>query len=497
MMLDSEPADGLTDAVPHARPGRLAGLEAVLRRLSPYLIGGAMFTIAVWVLHSTLARYDLGDLHAELAEISPSRLGAAVLFTALSFVALIGYEYSALSMIGRRLPLRQLALASFATQSIAHSTGFAFLIGATLRYNFYASKGLKIGDVAKVQVFFTITFTLGVASLAGVVVLVEPFRLAAATGLPPWLWRLAAATALTLVTGYVIWGGFFHRPFRWRGRTFTLPGAGATLTQIFFGVADLLAVAGALYALLPPELGLGYLEVLTVFMASIVVGLMSHVPGSLGVFESAVILLLQPAEGQILPLIGALLAFRAVYYLLPLCCGVLVLALSEMHRWRFALLRLGDRARLDLGPGTAAAMATLAFAAGIALVVAAMMPAAANADARPPFLAQLPGSLGELGQALEATSGLALLLLARGLAQELAVAWRWGVAAALAGLLACILAGEPLLMSLPPLGLAAALFACRGTFARCPPRHDLWQAPALALLLVATLASSFWLIGRG
>ena len=126
-----------------------------------------------------------------------------------------------------------------------------------------------------------------------------------------------------------------------------LPDAGATLTQIFFGVADLIAVAAALYVLLPSELGLDYLEVLAIFMASIVVGLVSHVPGSLGVFESAVVLLIQPSEEQTLPLIGALLAFRAVYYLLPLLCGVLLLAVSELHRWRMVLLALADRCRID------------------------------------------------------------------------------------------------------------------------------------------------------
>ena len=110
-------------------------------------------------------------------------------------------------------------------------------------------------------------------------------RLAMATGLPPLLWRGAAGTALSLVIAYVVWGGFFHRPLRWRGHELVLPSAGATLVQIFFGVADLLAVAAALYVLLPAELHLGYVEVLAVFMAAIVIGLLSHVPGSLGVFE--------------------------------------------------------------------------------------------------------------------------------------------------------------------------------------------------------------------
>ena len=204
-------------------PAGLACSVTACARVLPYLVGAAMFGVAVWVLHSALRRYDLADLHAELAELTLYQVGLAILFTFASFLALIGYEWSALglSASGCRSPIW--SLASFATQSIAHSTGFAFVIGATLRYHFYSDRGLGIADVAKVQMFFTATFTLGVATLAGGVVMIEPWRLAAATGLPPWLWRLAAATALALVIAYVVWGGFFHRPLRWRGRELILP----------------------------------------------------------------------------------------------------------------------------------------------------------------------------------------------------------------------------------------------------------------------------------
>ena len=155
----------------------------------PYLVGAAMFAVAVWVLHSTLRRYDLADLHAELAELTalPARPRRPVHLPELpgsGRLRVVGAGH------GRQAAAAaQLALASFATQSIAHSTGFAFVVGATLRYNFYADRGLGIADVAKVQMFFTATFTLGVATLAGGVVMIEPWRLAAATGLPPWLWR--------------------------------------------------------------------------------------------------------------------------------------------------------------------------------------------------------------------------------------------------------------------------------------------------------------------
>lgn len=460
------------------------------RRVAPYAVGAAMFAVAIWVLHSTLARFHLGDLQTELQQLTLQRLGLAVLFTFLSFAALVGYEYSALGMIGRRLPLPQLALASFATQSIAHSTGFAFLIGASLRYNFYAGRGLGFTDIAKIQVFFTATFTLGVATLAGGVIAVEPWRLADASGLPAWLWRAGALTALLLVIGYVAWGAFFHRPIRWGKREVALPSVGATLTQIFFGVADLLAVAAALYVLMPPELGLGYVEVLAIFMASIVAGLMSHVPGSLGVFESAVILLVQPPEHLTLPLVGALLAFRAVYYLLPLVCGVTVLALSEMHRWRGPLTRFADRFRLDLGPGTPVVISCLTFGAGLGLLVAAMLSVGS------PDGSTATWTGADLAYGVEVGGGVALLMLARGLAQRLEEAWRWSLAFVLLGLAVGLLAGEPMVLDLALALLALLLVACRADFPAAVD-HRLSRYPAWLLVLgVATVVSGVWLLGR-
>jgi uncharacterized membrane protein YbhN (UPF0104 family) len=494
MTVDPETGPGSGRHPPEAARSWLATAPHLARRILPYAIGAVMFAVAVWVLHSTLARFDLADLQAELTRLTAWRLGLAVLFTGLSFVCLVGYEFSALGLVGKRLPLPEMALGSFTTQSISHSTGFAFLAGVTLRYNFYARRGLTLADVAKLQVWFTATFTLGVATLAGSVVLVEPWRLAQATGAPSWLWRLAAGTALSLVIAYVVWGAFFHRPLRWRGREFALPSTGATLTQIFFGVADLLAVAAALYVLLPAELLLSYAEVLAIFMTALVLGLLSHVPGSLGVFESAVILLVQPTEAQTLPLIGTLLTFRAVYYLLPLVCGVVVLTLAEMHRWRGVLGRLADRLRLDLGPGTPVAAAVLTFVAGLALVLGAMLPGAEATV--PPHLHALH-QLPDMSRAIEITAGLALLLLARGLALRLAVAWQWVLVLAVVALVASLIAGGSGVVDLLLLLVALLLFAARHAFDRPAARSGQWQSPAWILLFAVTLASSFWLIGRG
>lgn len=305
----------------------------LLRSGLSLLLGLAMFGIALWVLHRWAARVSLAELAAELDRLSPARLAMALGFTALSFVALIGYEHYAVRFTGRRLPLALVALFSFVTQAVAHAVGFAILVGATLRYKLYAPHRFGIGDIARIQVFFSTTFGLGVVALAGGILLLEPGVLASAAGVPRGALRGLGALLLAGIGVLLVWGALFHRPITLAGRVIVLPSAGVTLVQILLGILDLVAVAAALHVLLPDFLGLAYAETLGIFVAAIAVGLVSHVPGSLGVFESAVLVLIAPADGQAAAVIGALIAFRAVYYMLPLALGALLLGLLELRRW--------------------------------------------------------------------------------------------------------------------------------------------------------------------
>ncbi|MDF1585817.1 putative bifunctional lysylphosphatidylglycerol flippase/synthetase [Marinimicrococcus flavescens] len=305
----------------------------ILRSALSLLTGLAMFGVALWVLHRWAARISMEDLAAELERLSLPQVGLALLFTALSFVALVGYEHYAVRFVERRLSLRLVALFSFITQAVAHAVGFAIFVGATLRYKLYAPHHFGIVDIAKIQVFFSTTFGLGVFTLAGGVLLLEPGALVEATGLPASAWRAIGTLLLAGIALLLVWGSLFHRPVRIAGRLIVLPSAGVTLIQIILGILDLVAVAAALHVLLPDFLGLSYAETLGVFVAAIAVGLVSHVPGSLGVFESAVLLLVAPAEEQVAAVIGALIAFRAIYYMLPLACGALLFGLVELRRW--------------------------------------------------------------------------------------------------------------------------------------------------------------------
>ena len=100
------------------------------------------------------------------------------------------------------------------------------------------------------------------------------------------------------------------------------------------------ALAGAvLYVLLPPS-ALSFVAFLGLFFVAILLGMASHVPGGVGVFEGLMVLLLKPylSSGQLLP---ALVVFRGVYYLMPLSVALI----GARRRRRASATRPGGTGR--------------------------------------------------------------------------------------------------------------------------------------------------------
>src|SRR6185503_10423016 len=103
---------------------------------------------------------------------------------------------------------------------------------------------------------------------------------------------------------------------------------------------------------------------LTAFLAAQLLGLVSHVPGGVGVFEGLMVLLLKPflSSGTLLP---ALIVYRAVYYLLPLTVALAVLIADEVHQRRTQAARLGAVIGRLNGQITPSLLAAFTFLAGV------------------------------------------------------------------------------------------------------------------------------------
>jgi uncharacterized membrane protein YbhN (UPF0104 family) len=134
------------------------------------------------------------------------------------------------------------------------------------------------------------------------------------------------------LVAYLVWVARMRRQGRGVLLHFRLPGPMLTLGQTGLGVVDVCAAAGALYVLLPNGHGVGFFAFAALYSFAAMLGIASHSPGGLGVFEATMI---KGVGGSADRLLAALLLFRVIYYIVPF---VLALALLGAHeaarRWR-------------------------------------------------------------------------------------------------------------------------------------------------------------------
>ena len=123
------------------------------------------------------------------------------------------------------------------------------------------------------------------------------------------------------------------------GRELPVADPGTALRQIALAVTDLALASAALYVLLPASANVSYVAFVGLYMVALAVSLLSLVPGGLGVFESILVLLLPGVPAP--QLLGALLAYRLVYYVLPFGVAVLMMSAHEFQRQRARLSGAG------------------------------------------------------------------------------------------------------------------------------------------------------------
>ncbi len=253
-----------------------------------------IIAIAFVMLFRLLQDVELEKVMAALQATSPRSVLIAGVFVAAGYLTLTCYDFFALRTIGRReVPYRIAALASFTSYSIGHNLGATVLTGGAVRLRIYSAWGLNIVEIAKIAFVTGLTFWLGNAFILGLGMAYAPEVASAVNHLPPWLNRAIALVGLATIIGYVLW--LLPRP-RVIGRDewqVTLPNAPLTFVQIAIGVADLSLGGLAMFALLPGEPAVDFTTVLVAFVMATLLGFLSHAPGSLGVFDAAMLVALR------------------------------------------------------------------------------------------------------------------------------------------------------------------------------------------------------------
>lgn len=382
------------------------------------IVGVLVFALALWLLNHQIHEHSVAEISASFRNIPPSSLLCAFLLTLANYPILIAYDWLAIKAIGKQIPMRKIIGASFLAYSIGNVLG-ALLGGATIRYRLYSDSELTPADVLKLIVFIGWTFWVGLFATSGFLFVFVPFELPSDSG----LWLRAShpigLVLLGLVGLYVLASVLFPRPIRVGSRTFQIPRPTLILAQCLIVALDLFVASAVLYSLMPESMPLSYLAFSSVFMFAIVAALISHVPGGLGVLELILIIVLG-SQGRS-ELIGALLAFRVIYYFLPFLVGILVLGIQESRTHQARIVQVSAVVKRVAAVVMPRVFYVCVFSAGVLLLFSGALPID---SARMPWLrSSLPLSLVEISHFLNSIFGVALLVLARGLRRRIDTAY--------------------------------------------------------------------------
>lgn len=465
------------------------------RVYAPALGAALLFALALYALHHLTRDLHYRELVAEVSAIPLSGLLLALASTAAGYASLIGYDWSALRYIGRDVPPPRLAMASFCGYALGNTVGFAVLSGGAVRYRIYGALGLEASEIAAISVFCASAFGIGVTVVAFAALALHPDALAAVTSLPPDPLRATGAGGLAVAAMVLGLRSRFSGTVRLGRWTFQAPSTRLLLGQLGFSVLDIGFAAGALYAVLP-DTGLPFISFVAIFAIASIAGVISHVPGGLGVFESVMIAGLGghvPAPA----LAAGLVVYRAVYYLLPLFIAVLLLALNEV-------LSGAHTARLSVVAARAAplgragsrfvptAMSALVLVVGILLLLKGVLPVPKTRleDVR----AIITLEMFELSRLASSIVGAVLVVVSRALTKRVRSAFWIALGVVLVSSAQALLEGFDWELFFSFTLIAVLLWLCRREFRR-PSRlaHQVLSAPWIVLIAAVALGMAWTL----
>jgi glycosyltransferase 2 family protein len=289
-----------------------------------------IIALAIATLVRTLKGVDTGVILVALTEKSVSQIALAALCVIGAFCTLTFYDFFALRTIGKRqVPYRIAAMSSFTSYTIGHNIGATVFTGGAIRFRIYSDYGLNAIDVAKICFLSGLTFWLGNLFVLGLGMAWHPWAASAMDLLPASINRLIALGCLAGIVAYLIWisTGKGRRQLGQHGWKVVLPSARLTLLQIAIGVVDLGFCALAMYLLMPAQPGIDFVSVAVVFILATLLGFASHAPGSLGVFDAAMLVAL-PDFGRE-QLLATLLVYRVLYFVIPFMIAITIMGSRE------------------------------------------------------------------------------------------------------------------------------------------------------------------------
>ncbi len=296
-------------------------MSAKTKRLIKKVIsysGIFFFILAAGMLWWQLRNYSLNDIAHAIIDIPLPNLIFACFACLGAYLILSLYDYLALNYVGGKVAWWKWMLAGMLGFAISNNAGNAAVSGGAIRYRLYTRWRIRGGDIVKMLTFSGFTYFLGASAVLIVgYFLIKNQGLDTSVGLSMGLNTLFIICTTVLLTYFVSSIAFDGKHIKIGDIKFQMPSFGTALTQTVLGVVDSVLTGLILYACLDPFVHIPFGTFIGLFVVAQATGIFSQVPGGIGVFES-IFLLALPDTVDKANIFGALLAYRIIFYLLPL-----------------------------------------------------------------------------------------------------------------------------------------------------------------------------------
>lgn len=457
------------------------------------IISLIIFTVSLFLLYNLEQDYQLNDIFLEIKQFAPSKILLAVLLTLVSYLLLTLYDYLAIRELRSRLSYQQVAPVSFLAFTFSNTIGFSLLTGTSIRYKFYSELGLSGNNITQVVLACSVTFFLGLFFICGLALINFPAEQLSDLPLPTWFFSLNRVIGILMLLGvisYFVFSLMWKRSIHFRGFELAPPIFSLSLKQFLVSSIDWIVVGTLFYSLLPEVDGLSYLQVLSIFFVANAIGVLAHVPGGIGVFETVVTVTLSqylPAE-QIL---SSVIIYRLMYYIVPFVLALMyfVATLVLTNKDKFSKLNVNLQIVRQLLPPL---LSISVFGVGLVLLLSVVNPSIIH---KYHWLGEIvPLPIVELSSLILSASAILLLLLSHGLFKRYQKAFELTQKLLLVAMVFIVLKGAQWQISLA-LGLIYLLMLpCEQVFYRQGSIVGIKYSFGWALSLAAALFLMMWVL---
>lgn len=286
------------------------------------------FVLAAYMLYHQLSKYSAEDIKDALLSIPSHNLLLAGLASMGGYVALSSYDYLALRYIKRKVAAWKWIFAGFIGFSVSNNAGHAIVSGGTIRYRLYTRWRFRGTEIVRMVTFSGFTYLIACFFLVIVGYILTPSHAFGAGSVSKLTTEIVTLASVIGLLGYFGLSLFYKKPIVIKDVELDMPTFPMALAQMFLGAVDILMASMVLYFVLIPFVEIDFTTFMGVFIIAQVLGVFSQVPGGLGVFEGLFMYII-PGGHDHLAVFGALIAYRIIYYLLPLLVSGIVLMAYE------------------------------------------------------------------------------------------------------------------------------------------------------------------------